>query len=107
MLRPAKRQIRMIISVVPDLVSFVDNPADEAGIMLGVCTNEKKRGLHVGPFQNIENLRRPPRIGAVIKSDCHLMFAPGPLVIKRGKFRKFCVLRRKIDRKSTRLNSSH
>ncbi len=86
----------MIISVVPDLVSFIDNSADEAGVALGVRPDEKKRSLHVGSFQNIENLRRPPRIGAVIKSDCHLMFAPRALVIKRGKLRELRVPRRKV-----------
>ncbi len=40
----------MIISVVPDLVSFIDNAADEAGVVLCVYTHEKKRCFDVGRF---------------------------------------------------------
>src|SRR5947208_4622332 len=35
-LRPAERQVWMIISVVPDLVPFVDNATDKLGITLRV-----------------------------------------------------------------------
>ena len=50
MLRPAKRQVWMIISVIADLVSFIDNAAHEAGMMLCVYAHEKKRRFHLGRF---------------------------------------------------------
>src|SRR3954451_11786188 len=84
-LRPAKRQVRMVVSMVPDLVAFINNASNERGITLGVDAHQKERRLHVRCFKNVEDLWRPARIGTVVKRDRNLVLATGPLVIERGK----------------------
>ena len=86
----------MIISVVPDLVTFVDDAPNEARIFLRVHAHEKERRLHVRRFQNVENLRRPSRIGTVVESDRDLMLAARALMIERRKFGNFVYLRGQI-----------
>jgi hypothetical protein len=43
----------MIVSVVPDLVSFIDNATDKPGVALGVHSHQEKRGLHACCFENV------------------------------------------------------
>src|SRR4030095_9984467 len=81
MLRPAKRQVRMVIGMVPDLMSFVDDAANKRRVTLRVYPYDEERGLFVCCLKNIQNFRRPSRIGAIIKSDCDLMLATRSLVI--------------------------
>src|SRR5512133_3500864 len=81
MLRPAERQIGMVIGMVPDLVAFVDNATNKRRVTLCVYSDDKKRGLYVCCLKNVQNFRRPSRIGAVIKSDCDLMLGACALVI--------------------------
>ena len=78
----------MIIGVVSNFVAFVHNSADELRITFRIFSNEEKRRFHVGCFQNVEHLRRPFRIGSVVKRDRDLMFAARALVIKRRKLRE-------------------
>ena len=96
MLGPAERQVGMVIGVVPDLVSFVDDATNKPRVTFRVHPDDEKRGLYVCRFQDVQNLRRPSRIGAVVKSDCDLMLAARALVIKRREFRKLHILRREI-----------
>src|SRR6266566_4607208 len=86
----------MIISVVPDLVPFIDNATDKLRIALRVHSHQKKRGFHVRCFEEVQNLWRPSRIGTVVKSDCDLMLAAGALMIKRWELCKLHVFRREI-----------
>src|SRR5438067_9297870 len=94
--RPAERKVRMIISVVPALVPFVDNATNKPLVTLGVHAHEEKRSFCVRRFENVQDLWRPPRIRAVVKSDCDLMFATSALVIQRRELCKLYVLRREI-----------
>src|SRR4029450_3229406 len=66
MLRPAERQVRMVIGMVPDLVSFVDDPTDKRRVTLCVYSDDEKRGLYVCCLENVQNFWRPSRIGTVI-----------------------------------------
>src|ERR1700720_2354804 len=86
----------MIISVVSNLVSFIDNSPDESRIFFRVYSNHKERGLRVGRFQNVQNLGRPLRIRTIIKRERDLMFATGALMVQRRKLGKRCVLRGEI-----------
>src|SRR5205823_5254408 len=81
MLRPAERQIRMVIGMVSDLVSFVNDATNKRRVTLCVYSDDEKRGLYVCCFKNVQNFRRPSRIGAVIKSDCNLMLTARALMI--------------------------
>ena len=94
MLRPAKREIRMVIGMIPDLVAFRHNPPNESRIMFRIYADEKESRLHVCRFQDVENLRRPFRIGPIIKSDRDLMRAARALMIERRELRESFVYAR-------------
>ena len=47
MLRPAKGKVRMVISVIPDFVTFIHDPPNESGIAFGIYANQKKCGLYI------------------------------------------------------------
>ena len=87
----------MIISVVPDLVPFVDDATNKIRVALCVHSHQEKRRLHICHFKNIQNLRRPSRVRAVVKSDCDLVLAAGTLVIKRWELCKLHVLGSEIS----------
>src|SRR5467141_2992365 len=91
MLGPGQRQVRMIISVVPNLVPFVDNSPDEPGIFLGVHSDQKERGLCVCRFQNVQNLWRPLWVGTIVKRDRNLMLPTRALMIQGRKLGELCV----------------
>src|SRR5262249_39617526 len=74
-LRPAERQVRMIISMVPDFVPLVHNSPNKPRVTLRVHTHQEKRGFYVRGFENVQDLWRPPRIRTVVKGDCDLMLA--------------------------------
>src|SRR5690242_14698176 len=92
MLGPAGREIWMIIGVVPNFVPFFDNSPNQIRITLGILAHQKKRRLHIGSFQNIEDLWRPFPVRTVIESNCDLMLVSGALVIEARELRKFRVL---------------
>src|ERR1051326_1369634 len=77
----------MIVSVISDLVAFVNNATNKPRVPLRIYTHEEKRGLHIGGFQNIQDLWRPSRVRAVVKSDCDLMLAARAPVIKSRELR--------------------
>src|SRR5258707_1238991 len=78
----------MIISVVSDLVSFVHDSPDQRRILFRVYADHEERRLRIRRFQNIQDLRRPIRVRAVVKSQRDLMLAARALMIKRRKLRK-------------------
>ena len=86
----------MIIGVVPNLVSFVDNATNEPRVTLRVYAHEEKGRFHVRGFKNIQDLWRPSRIRAVVKSDCDLVLAAKALVIQSGELRERHVFRCEI-----------
>ena len=96
MLGPGQRQVRMIISVVPNLVPFVDNSPDESGVFFSVYSNQKEGGLRVRRFQNVQDLWRPLRIGTIVKRDRDLVLTARALMIQRRELWKFCVFRGEI-----------
>src|SRR3954447_26034188 len=96
MLRPAERQVRMVIGMVPDLVSFINDATNEGRVTLCVYSNDEERGFYICCFENVQNFRRPSGVGTVIKSDCDLMFAARALVIQRRKLRKLHIFCREI-----------
>ena len=53
--------------VVADGVAFVIDAFGDPRKFVGLNADQKKRGLSVLPLQHVENLRRPLRIGAVVK----------------------------------------
>src|SRR4030095_9496832 len=76
----------MIIRVIPDLVSFVDDAANKPGVTFGVHAHQEKRRFQVCCFENVQNLWCPSGVGTVVKGDCDLMLAAGTLMIKRREF---------------------
>ena len=78
----------MIIGVISDLVALRHDSPNESRIMFGVDPDQKKRRLHFGRFQDVENLRRPFRIRPVVESERDLVFAARALMIKRRELRK-------------------
>ena len=95
-LRPAERQVWMIVGVVSDLVSFIDDATNKPGVTFRIHSHQEKRRFYVRGFKNVQDLWRPSRIGSVIKSDCDLMLAACALVIERRELGKLHVLRSEI-----------
>ena len=92
MLRPAKREIRMIIGMVADFVAFIHDPAHQPGITFRVCSRHEKCRRRFCRLEDIENLRCPAPVRPVIECDCDLMFTTRALMIKRRKLGKLHVL---------------
>src|SRR6185503_2229538 len=57
----------MRVRVVANFVTFVNQAAHQVRIGLSVLSDNKECSRNVFLFENIENCRRPPRIGAIIK----------------------------------------
>src|SRR5438034_9042119 len=91
MLRPAERQVRMIIGVVSNLVPVIDDATNKRRVTLRVHSHQEKRRFYVRGFKDVQDLRRPSRIGTIIESDCDLMLGAGALMIKRRELRKLAV----------------
>src|SRR5262245_57579144 len=88
MLRPADREIRMVVRVVADLVPLRHNSPNEIRIFFRVHADEEKSGFYSSRLQNVEDLRRPLGIRAIVKGQCDLVFTTDALVIEGRKFRK-------------------
>src|SRR5215210_6965875 len=86
--RPAQRQVWVVIRVVSDLVAFRQDSPDQARIFLGVCAHEKEGSFDVLLLQDVENLRGPFWIRAIVKSQGYLMGCARALMIKRRKLRE-------------------
>ena len=66
--RPAEREIRMVIGVVADLVPLGDDSPNEIRDNFSAFTPTRKNAAFtLCRFQDVENLRRPFRIGPVIE----------------------------------------
>ena len=96
MFGPGEREIGMIIRVVSNLVTFVDNSLNQSRIFLSIYSDQEESGLHVRLFQDIENLRRPFRIRTVIERNRDLMLAARALMIQRRELWKVRVFRGEI-----------
>src|SRR5438445_5944956 len=96
MLGPAEGEIGMIIGVITYLVTLTDNALNEIWVTLGIDTYQKKRGLHLRGFQNIEDLWRPLRIRPVVKCQRHFVCVPRTLMIQRRELGKFGIVGGKI-----------
>ena len=55
--------------MIADLMSVSDNAFDEIGICLAVLADDEKCSRYVFLFENIQNFRRPDRIGAVVEGE--------------------------------------
>ena len=55
----------------------------QCGALLRVLAQHEKTRLHIGRAQDAEDLRRPPRIGPVVKGNRDLMRRAGAAVVER------------------------
>jgi hypothetical protein len=83
----------MIVGVTPNLMTFSDNSPNETRVFLRVHAHEEKGGLNAVRFKDIENPRRPLRVGAVIEGQGDLMLTTCALVIKSREFGKTQIAR--------------
>ena len=58
----------MCISVITNLMTFVNQAAQQVRIGLSVFPDNKECSRNLFLFENVEDCRRPSRIGTVIKS---------------------------------------
>ena len=65
----------MIIGVITNLMTFVDNSSDQPRITLGIDPDQEEGRLDVCRFENVQNLRSPFRIRPVVECDRDFMFA--------------------------------
>jgi hypothetical protein len=63
----------MGVGVVADFVAFAHHALHEADILSGLGADEHEGSLDVLLFQDVENLRRPLGIGAVVEGDGDLI----------------------------------
>src|SRR5437899_5198180 len=70
--------------MIPDRAALVSNPLCQTGELVGLNSNqEERRGCMFG-LENVENLRSPLRIGAVIECDHDLV---GRVAVSRDSIR--------------------
>src|SRR5262249_47325680 len=53
MLRPAKRQVWMVVGMVSDLMPFVHDATNKRRVAFCVHSDDEKRGLYVCGFENV------------------------------------------------------
>ena len=63
----------MGIGVVADFMALGHHPLHEAGIGLGIAADDEEGGRHMLGLEDVENLRRPFRIGAVVEGQRHVL----------------------------------
>ena len=61
--------------VIPDFVPFPVHPAGDAAELVCLNSDQKKRGGHMLPLQDIQNFRRPLRIRTVVKRQREFLLA--------------------------------
>ena len=66
----------MGIGVVADLMAFGQHPLHQAGMRLHVGADHEEGGGHVLVLQDVQDRRRPVRIGPVIEGQRQLALAP-------------------------------
>ena len=62
----------MGVGVIANIVALGEYPSHEIGIGLRVLADDEEARANVLLLQDIENLRRPVRIGTVVESECEL-----------------------------------
>ena len=65
-------EIGMGVGVIADIVALGEDPSHEIGIGLRVLADDEEARANVLLLQDIENLRRPVRIGTVVEGECEL-----------------------------------
>ena len=60
--------------MVANLIAFLEETRSNRGEFVSLAADQKKRGSSVFSFQDVENLRRPLRIGAIIECDRNLIW---------------------------------
>ena len=70
--------------VIPQLMPLFENALNQAGLRLRLLPHHKEGRGNFFPFENIENLRSPIRIGAVIKSQSNLIRMGSPAMNHRS-----------------------
>src|SRR5262249_51600173 len=96
-LGPADRQVRMIVSVVPDLVTLIDDSPNESRILFRVHATDEKGCFHPACFENVEHARSPFGIRSIIEGEGNLMLAAEALVIKSRELRETQIGRGKVS----------
>ena len=62
------RDVRMRPGVVADLMAFAIDPPHEAGVVAGGLADHEEGALYVELFEDVEDLRRPLGIRAVVEA---------------------------------------
>ena len=65
--RRLRGQVRVPERVVADLVALRHLPADDVGVAQRLAPEQEERGGHVLAGEDVEDLRRPRRVGAVVE----------------------------------------
>src|SRR5690349_8238685 len=55
--------------VIPDFVAFIDDAPHEIGISLSVLADYEERRRDLFLFEDVENGRRPTRIGTIVERE--------------------------------------
>src|SRR5690349_20958160 len=58
--------------MVADLMAFIDDPFKQIRICLAILAHDKKRRFYIFCFKNVQNLRCPAGVRAVIKCQDNL-----------------------------------
>ena len=96
MFRPAKRQIRVVIGVVTNLMPFSNDAPDQPRIAFRIHAHQEKRGFDIRRLQDVQDLWGPFRIRTVIKCKRDLVFTTSALMIKGGKLRELQIIRSEV-----------
>src|SRR3974390_3411548 len=64
----------MRVGVIAELMALGEDSLDQSRTRLGVAADDEKRRLHMFGFEDIEDLRRPLRIGTVIECQCDFLW---------------------------------
>ena len=72
--------------VVADLVPFIVDALREAGIVLRLDANQEKRCRRVLSLENVQNLRRPLRIGDALNLNARIRRTKAALATIYGAY---------------------
>ena len=84
-------EIRMRVGVVADFVAVGVFALQDFGIFAGLYADHEKCGGNVFLFEDVEDLRRPARVGAIVKRDRQFLFGRADLVDVVGKRDRFVI----------------
>ena len=78
-------EVGMGVGMVTDFVAVGVFALQDFGIFAGLHADDEKRGGDVFLFEDVEDLRRPARIGAIVKRDCQFLLGRADLIDVVGK----------------------